>query len=112
MRRRGTLLWFVTASLMLLPLIATERVETGGTANIGSRLELLVDDVLIDSMKGVARRLHSPRSAGTVLTFDKPWEGNTSWGESVFKDGQIYRMYYCFPDHRRIHVAASSWAPR
>ena len=104
MRRRGTLLWFVTASLMLLPLIATERVETGGTANIGSRLELLVDDVLIDSMKGVARRLHSPRSAGTVLTFDKPWEGNTSWGESVFKDGQIYRMYYMGrsdPDYAR-----------
>src|SRR5438093_1049049 len=40
MRRRGTLLWFVTASLMLLPLIATERVdETFAGAPVVQRVE-------------------------------------------------------------------------
>ena len=39
-------------------------------------------------------KLHPPRSAGKVLSFDRPWEGGTSDYISVFKDGDLYRMYY------------------
>ena len=36
--------------------------------DMGSRLELFVDDYLIESMDGVELKLHSPRSAGTALS--------------------------------------------
>ncbi len=68
--------------------------------DIGSRLELFVDDYLVDTLEGVEHKLHSPRSAGKVLVFDKPWEGVTS-GNSVglFQDGELYRMYYRGSSH-------------
>ena len=62
--------------------------------SIGSRLELFVDDFLIDQRQGVELKLHEPRSMGTVMVFDQPWEGVTSGYASVFKDGDTYRMYY------------------
>ena len=61
---------------------------------IGSRLELFVDDFLIDGMDGVALKLHEPRPAGKVLAFDKPWEGRYCGYVTVIKDGDLYRMYY------------------
>jgi len=67
---------------------------------IGSRLELLLDDHLIATMKDLSFRLHSPRPAERVLNFDTPWEKDpksgavTSGFVTVFKDGERYRMYY------------------
>lgn len=52
--------------------------ESPAPINLGSRLELFFDDYLIESMKGLALRLHEPRSAGAVLKFDRPWEGITT----------------------------------
>jgi len=71
-----------------------EEAFTEDSVDIGSRLELFVDDHLIEDMEGVELRLHTPRSGGKVLVFDQPWEGNTSWQLGVFKDGDIYKMYY------------------
>ena len=62
--------------------------------DIGSRLELFVDDYLIESTEGVELRLHSPRFAEKAISFDRPWEGVTSGVVTVFKDGDLYRMYY------------------
>ena len=72
---------------------------------IGSRLELFVDDWLIDSQDGVCLRLHSPVRAGSVLDIDQPWErawmdpdapyDPTPFGySSVMKDGDVYRLFY------------------
>lgn len=62
---------------------------------IASRLELFVDDYVIDEIAGDARlHLHRPHPQEVVLTTDKPWEGNTSAYYSIFQDGDIYRMYY------------------
>lgn len=62
---------------------------------IGSRLELMVDEHLIDSMTGGARlQLHRPERKEIVLRTDEPWGGNASGYQSVFKDGGLYRMYY------------------
>ena len=68
----------------------------GGEAavNIGSRLELFVDDYLIDRMDGVSLLLHHPVPREEVIRFDAPWEGDTSAYVTVFKDGDRYRMYY------------------
>jgi hypothetical protein len=61
---------------------------------MGSRLELFVDDYLIDTIEGLTLQLHSPQPAGRALAFDQPWEGNTSAYATVIKDGARYRMYY------------------
>jgi hypothetical protein len=63
--------------------------------DIGSRLELFVDDQMIESLKGGAElRLHSPTPKEVVLVHDAPWEGNGSGYHSIFKDGNKYKMYY------------------
>lgn len=63
--------------------------------DIGSRLELFVDDYLIDNISGDASlHLHRPEAQEVVLTTDKPWEGNTSAYYTIFQDDDIYRMYY------------------
>ena len=81
---------------LLLSVAATSAnpAETTEPLDIGSRLELFVDDYLVESMEGVSLKLHEPRSAGTIISFDKPWEGNVSWQLSVFEDGDLYRLYY------------------
>ncbi len=68
--------------------------ETAEPLDIDSRLELFVDDHLIESMKGVRLKLHEPRSAGKLLTFDRPWEGNLSIALGLLKHDDRYRLYY------------------
>ena len=62
--------------------------------NIGSRLELFVDDFLVAGMTGVARKLHSPQPRDVALKFDSPWDGECSLYVSVFQDDDKFRMYY------------------
>lgn len=62
---------------------------------IGTRLELMVDDYLIDSTAGGAElRLHPPVPREIVLVHDQPWEGNSCGYYTVFQDDGLYRMYY------------------
>ncbi|MCE5345315.1 MAG: hypothetical protein LLG13_03355 [Bacteroidales bacterium] len=62
---------------------------------IGSRLELFVDDYLIDHLVGDAKlHLHNPVPQEIVFVHDTPWEGSGSGYHSIFKDGDKYRMYY------------------
>ena len=62
--------------------------------NIGSRLELFVDDYLIESLVKTELRLQIPADKGPVVYFDKPWEGPFSAYTTIIKDGDKYRMYY------------------
>ena len=62
--------------------------------DLGSRLELFVDDYLIGSLTGTALRLHEPRREEIAVTLDAPWEGDTSHYITVFQDGERYRLYY------------------
>ncbi len=70
--------------------------ESPPPVDIGKRVEMFVDDSLIDppSVKGAALKLHSPERREIVLTTDKPWEGKSSAYFTVFQDGPKYRMYY------------------
>lgn len=61
---------------------------------IGSRLELFVDDFLIDKMEDTKLKLHPPQPAEVALAFDKPWEGETSWVANVTLDDGTYRLWY------------------
>ena len=63
--------------------------------DIGSRLELFVDDHLIATRQGdVERYLCRPVPQEVVLITDAPWEGNTSGYFTLFRDGDLYRMIY------------------
>lgn len=68
--------------------------------DIGGRRELFVDDTLIQSFTGKARlQLHSPIPQEIVMVHDSPWEGSNCHYHSIFKDGNIYRMY-----HNAVHL--------
>ena len=71
----------------------------GGAIDIGSRLELFVDDFLVERMTGTTLCLQHPVSRDVAIVFDAPWEGNTSTYVTVFKDGDIVRMYYRGSDY-------------
>jgi hypothetical protein len=82
--------------VLFLPALAAsaQQAPAAQPLDIGSRLELFVDGYLIDAMRGLSLKLHSPQPAGTAISFDKPWEGNVSAYVTVINDGNRYRMYY------------------
>ncbi len=68
----------VLSLLLSLAAISAQPGKPEKPRDIGSRLELFVDDYLIESMNDLELKLHSPRPAGKVLILDRPWEGVTS----------------------------------
>lgn len=62
--------------------------------NIGSQLELFIDDYIIDKLDEADVRLNHPEIKELAIIHDKPWEGTGSGYHSIFKDGDKYRMYY------------------
>ncbi|WP_436934716.1 LamG domain-containing protein [Halovenus marina] len=64
---------------------------------IGQRLELFVDDYLIEEVDGVRSNYHHPTPEEVVVVHDEPWEGGSSIYHSLFEDPAHpydYRMYY------------------
>ncbi len=75
-----------------LPLLAAEPIQLG---KYGTQRELFVDNHLIDKLTGDAKQhLHRPEPKDVILTTDKPWEGNTCAYYTIFRDGNLFRMYY------------------
>ncbi len=73
----------------------THHAAADETINIGSRLELMVDDYLIEKMSDSTElRLHRPVRREVIMKFDCPWEGNACGYFTVIQDGDLYRMYY------------------
>lgn len=63
--------------------------------DIGSRLEPLVDQTMIERFEGGAElRLHHPLPRETAIIHDAPWEGSGTGYHSVFRDGDKYVMLY------------------
>ena len=62
--------------------------------NIGSRLELFVDDWLIDHRSGLSLKMHPPVPREVVLEFNRPWEGPLSLPANVLEDGGRFKMWY------------------
>ena len=69
--------------------------------DIGSRLELLADEYLVDALQGVRLVLNRPMQREIAIVHDRPWEGNECFYHTVFRDGNVFRMYY-----RGAHAAA------
>jgi hypothetical protein len=63
--------------------------------NIGSQLELFVDDWLIETMSNTSLRMHPPVRKEVVFNFNAPWEGGFSAYVTIMKDrDRRFRMYY------------------
>lgn len=67
---------------------------TADPLDIASRREPIVDGYLVDRLEGARLTLQEPRPAETVLEFNEPWEGRYCGYVTVFRDGDLYRMYY------------------
>lgn len=80
--------------VLLLAVVFTATSVSLGAVRVGSRLEMFIDDTLIERMDGAELRLHHPVPRGPVFRFDAPWEGSTSAYVTVLRDGDGYRMYY------------------
>ena len=88
-------IWTACCAIILGSVLASPVVNAESPREIGSRLELLVDDYLVEKLSGGAvQRLHRPVAKEVVLVTDRPWEGNTSAYYTIFQDGDLYRMYY------------------
>lgn len=59
-----------------------------------NRRELFVDEYLIHQKNDVELRLQTPVPMGSVMQFDKPWEGQFSTYVTVVHAEGLYRMYY------------------
>ena len=82
-------------TLVCLTAILCSAAAAAESIDIGSRLELMVDEYLIDQMSGGAElRLHRPVEREVIFTCDKPWEGNWSGLVTYLQDGDTHRMYY------------------
>ena len=72
--------------------------DDSGVIDIGTRRELFVDDFLIDRRDGLESRLQTPVPREVVLVHDAPWEGSGCGYHTVFRDGEVVRMYYIATD--------------
>ena len=90
---RGSVLGLVAITTILL-LLSVTTAQENSTISIGSKRELFIDTHLIETLSGVRLELHAPTPKEIVLHHDKLWEGNGCNYYSIFRDGDIYRMYY------------------
>ena len=81
-------------SIWLLLILVAWPARAEDVLSIGSRRELFVDDLLIERLDNVERVLHHPRPQEISIEHDAPCEGSGSGYHSVFRDGDLYRMYY------------------
>ena len=86
---------------VLCAALAVAAVATVGAApaDVGSRLQVLWDDFIVDTNLTTAPRLvHQPEYVGVAITHDAPWEGDGCGYHIIVPDrderGVLYRMYY------------------
>ncbi len=61
----------------------------------GTDPQLFADNYIIEQLSGGAQlRLHHPEPREVAILHDEPWEGSNCHYHSIFRDGNIFRMYY------------------
>jgi hypothetical protein len=90
----GLSIWILSFVILANP--AFELHANDRPIDIGTRVEMFVDDWLIDPAlrRGISLELQTPVRREVVITTDKPWEGHFSAYYTIFKDGAKYRLYY------------------
>ena len=62
--------------------------------DVGDKLELLVDDYIVEHKINVKRNIHQPVPQDIAITFDKPWEGNISTYYTVIRESPSWLRFY------------------
>lgn len=90
--------WTRLIGLWLCSGWAASAALAGDTITVGREGQVFVDDYAIESMAGLARRLHplAKHPANPVLKPDRKWEVDFALPNSLFYDDelQLYRMWY------------------
>lgn len=74
--------------MVAVTMMTAPSAEAGAPLDVGSRLQLFVDRELIDTLQGLALRLHTPQQQPSPKS---PLIGSYV---TVIKDGDLYRAYY------------------
>ena len=90
---------FFNAGFAAVVIGAAVSAAASEVVNVGSRLQVLWDDHIVDTAQTTASRLvHHPEYAGVALTHDQPWEGDGCDYHCIVPDhderGYFLRMYY------------------
>ena len=94
MKKRNLIFWNILF-LFLTGIPYQVRAEDNlSVIKLNSNRELFIDNFLIDQLIGTRLIMHRPIDEGSVLQFEKPWEGPFCGYCTVIKDGEIYRLYY------------------
>jgi hypothetical protein len=81
--------------MILLAALGAPANAASEPINIGSRLEPLMDEYLINQRMGsLELKLHSPVRHRDAIVLDRPWEGNTSSYATVLKHEDTFFFYY------------------
>ena len=73
---------------------APPRTKEEGTIDLGTRLEMLVDDFLIEDRRDTHFRLHHPERREVSFLCDAPWEDDVAIFLRVLEDSGVVRLYY------------------
>ena len=87
----GALILLCAAGASLTRGQAAEQIQAKALEN---RLEVLWDMDRIASLDNARLTLHPPKLREVAIVHDQPWEGSVCCYHTVFKDGNLYRMYY------------------
>ena len=82
------------APIVILLFWGPATAQENAVMDMGSKRELFVDGYLIETRSGVRLQLHHPVPKEIVMHHDKLWEGNGCNYYSIFRDGDLFRMYY------------------
>ena len=82
------------ATLFCISPLSAIQSNSSKPVELGQRLELFIDSLLIGSLNNTQLILHAPVDEGSVLFYDNPWEGPFSTYSTVIKDKNIFRLYY------------------
>ena len=93
-RRLRLVSWKLAAPIVVLLLWTPAAAQDNSIMDMGSKRELFVDGYLIEKSSGVRLQLHHPMPKEIVMHHDKLWEGNGCNYYSIFRDGDLFRMYY------------------
>ncbi len=85
---------FRILSFVAVIVLASSLSQTAKPIDIGSRLEPMIDDYLIDKFEGTRYVLHPPTPREVAVVHNTPYEGNVCCYHTVFADDGLFRMYY------------------
>ncbi len=84
----------ISTAVLVLICVLSVSAPASEPIDIGSRLELMVDDFLVEKFDGARLVMHRPTPREVAIVHDEPWEGSGCGYHSVFSDGKLYRMYH------------------